>query len=334
MESEGRTSSIDECSQKLLKKEDSRSQTQHLNNLDRVNHHNNEFTNATKIFVGGLPADLTKDEFKAYFEKFGSIEDVVVMSDKETNKPRRFGFVTFDSPDTANSVLKNRFYELKNKRVEVKKALSKERMTRKFGSYYDTYNNAMYNGTTFPYATTTSYGVYYYGMNSYGYGAYSGIGCEVLPYFYYPYPNPSYYDTTCSYQNPYYYADTYSYMSPYSYHGNNPKHSYKYRNRSTTTPVVIKKKSHVKNGDGDHDVRKNTKVSSEVNDEESSVTRDALENGDDGDHAETSDSLSVCCNGEGDGGCAEGIQALSLYSDGLGEQMGADGESSSCTFNS
>ncbi|TYG40461.1 hypothetical protein ES288_D12G094900v1 [Gossypium darwinii] len=34
-----------------------------------------------KIFVGGLPRSITNEEFKGYFEKFGSVVDAVVIHD-------------------------------------------------------------------------------------------------------------------------------------------------------------------------------------------------------------------------------------------------------------
>ena len=44
-----------------------------------------------KIFVGGLPQSLKEDEFKGFFEKYGKIEDSVIMVDKDTNKSRGSG---------------------------------------------------------------------------------------------------------------------------------------------------------------------------------------------------------------------------------------------------
>ncbi|XP_024974907.1 heterogeneous nuclear ribonucleoprotein 1-like [Cynara cardunculus var. scolymus] len=240
------------------------------------------------------------------------MEDVVVMCDKETSRPRGFGFVTFESPETAEKVLKNRFYELKNKRVEVKKAVSKERMSRNFGNYYDTYN-AVYNGTTFPFTASSSYGnfggYYNYGMNGYGFGA--SYGCEGLSYIYYPYQsfNPSYYAN--NYQNLCYYADTYSYQSPY-YYGNTPyssKRTHKYRNR---TPNVLK------DGDDDSNIVIKNAANLVQKLEDLHLGSDGQANGDgdgDGDHTEISEEgLSLDCNGCGDGGgCAVVIdQDLSL----------------------
>jgi RNA recognition motif-containing protein len=58
-----------------------------------------------KLFVGGLPADVTEDEFRVFFEQFGEIVDSVVMFDRETHRSRGFGFVTFESADVANMLL-------------------------------------------------------------------------------------------------------------------------------------------------------------------------------------------------------------------------------------
>ncbi|XP_022136959.1 RNA-binding protein 1-like [Momordica charantia] len=88
---------------------------------------NNDQSRGKKIFVGGLPSDLTENEFKSYFEKFGQITDVVVMQDSVTNRPRGFGFITFDSVESVNYVLQNNFHELNGRRVEVKRAVPKNR---------------------------------------------------------------------------------------------------------------------------------------------------------------------------------------------------------------
>ncbi|CAN0922021.1 RNA-binding protein 1 [Linum grandiflorum] len=79
-----------------------------------------------KIFVGGLSAGLTQVQFKHYFERFGKIVDVVVMQDSSTNRPRGFGFVTFDAEDSVEKVMLNPFHELNGKQVEVKRAVPKD----------------------------------------------------------------------------------------------------------------------------------------------------------------------------------------------------------------
>lgn len=79
-----------------------------------------------KIFVGGLASTVTESEFKKYFDQFGFITDVVVMYDHNTQRPRGFGFITFDSEDAVDRVLLRTFHELNGKMVEVKRAVPKE----------------------------------------------------------------------------------------------------------------------------------------------------------------------------------------------------------------
>ncbi|CAH2044830.1 unnamed protein product [Thlaspi arvense] len=79
-----------------------------------------------KIFVGGLPSSITESEFKMYFEEFGTTTDVVVMYDHNTQRPRGFGFVTYDSEEAVEKVLLKTFHELHGKMVEVKRAVPKE----------------------------------------------------------------------------------------------------------------------------------------------------------------------------------------------------------------
>lgn len=79
-----------------------------------------------KIFVGGLASTVTESDFKKYFDQFGAITDVVVMYDHNTQRPRGFGFITYDSEDAVDKVLYKTFHELNGKMVEVKRAVPKE----------------------------------------------------------------------------------------------------------------------------------------------------------------------------------------------------------------
>ena len=58
-----------------------------------------------KVFVHGLPPDVTSDELRAYFERFGPVRQAAVPLD-EYGVPRDFGFVTFEGPASARP---NRF---------------------------------------------------------------------------------------------------------------------------------------------------------------------------------------------------------------------------------
>lgn len=58
-----------------------------------------------KLFVGGLPTDITDPEFRYFFSQFGELHESVVMFDRETRRSRGFGFVTYVNPDVSQSLL-------------------------------------------------------------------------------------------------------------------------------------------------------------------------------------------------------------------------------------
>lgn len=100
---------------------------QHILNRSNTSIHGSSGPGRTKkIFVGGLPSTITESDFKKYFDQFGNVIDVVVMYDHNTQRPRGFGFITYDSEDAVEKVLLNTFHELNGKMVEVKRAVPKE----------------------------------------------------------------------------------------------------------------------------------------------------------------------------------------------------------------
>ena len=54
-----------------------------------------------KVFVGGIPFGVDSHNIREDFGRFGEIEDVYLPIDKQTNKLRGFGFVTFKDPRDA-----------------------------------------------------------------------------------------------------------------------------------------------------------------------------------------------------------------------------------------
>ncbi|XP_038076150.1 RNA-binding protein Musashi homolog 2-like isoform X2 [Patiria miniata] len=58
-----------------------------------------------KLFIGAVSSQVSKEEFQAFFEKFGEVSDIVLMIDKDTNRNRGFGFVTFKDPSCATKIL-------------------------------------------------------------------------------------------------------------------------------------------------------------------------------------------------------------------------------------
>lgn len=79
-----------------------------------------------KVFVGGLPNDITEDKFKEFFEQFGEVEDLIVMLDRDTGRPRGFGFITFVDDESTEKLLANSDCNYINgKWIDCKKAVPK-----------------------------------------------------------------------------------------------------------------------------------------------------------------------------------------------------------------
>lgn len=64
-------------------------------------------TTFTKIFVGGLPYHTTDETLRAFFLKFGDIEEAVVINDRSTGKSRGYGFVTMVRKEDADEAVKD-----------------------------------------------------------------------------------------------------------------------------------------------------------------------------------------------------------------------------------
>ena len=60
-----------------------------------------------RIFVGGLPYEITEDDFFEHFSKFGKVEESSIMIEKLTGKSRGFGFITYEEYDSVEQVLDN-----------------------------------------------------------------------------------------------------------------------------------------------------------------------------------------------------------------------------------
>jgi RNA recognition motif-containing protein len=55
----------------------------------------------SKVFVGNLSFDTTKEELEALFAPIGEISDVFLPLDRDSGRPRGFAFVTFATPESA-----------------------------------------------------------------------------------------------------------------------------------------------------------------------------------------------------------------------------------------
>ena len=51
---------------------------------------------AKKLYVGNLPFSSTEDEVRELFQQHGEVHSVALITDRDTGRPRGFGFVEMD----------------------------------------------------------------------------------------------------------------------------------------------------------------------------------------------------------------------------------------------
>ncbi|MBU0691290.1 RNA-binding protein [bacterium] len=57
-----------------------------------------------KLYVGNLPFTATEDEIRTLFGEYGEVDTVELLTDRETGRPRGFGFVQMDDDGAVKAI--------------------------------------------------------------------------------------------------------------------------------------------------------------------------------------------------------------------------------------
>ena len=60
---------------------------------------------SNKLFVGNLSFNTTENDLNDAFAAFGTVTETNLMVDRETGRPRGFGFITMSSADEAQKAI-------------------------------------------------------------------------------------------------------------------------------------------------------------------------------------------------------------------------------------
>ena len=80
----------------------------------------------TKLYVGNLSYDVTEDQLRQLFSQAGEIKEIAMIVDRDTRRPKGFGFVEMTTQAEAEKAMQMfNDHELSGRRLQVNLARPK-----------------------------------------------------------------------------------------------------------------------------------------------------------------------------------------------------------------
>lgn len=81
---------------------------------------------ATSIYVGNLSYDSTEQGIRQLFEQYGEVLSVKMIEDRDTGRPRGFGFVEMDASGASSAIQALNGADLDGRTLKVNEAKPRE----------------------------------------------------------------------------------------------------------------------------------------------------------------------------------------------------------------
>jgi RNA recognition motif-containing protein len=81
----------------------------------------------TKLYVGNLPFTATENSVQTLFASHGSVEKVSLINDRETGRPRGFGFVEMSNADASRAMQALNGTQFEGRMLKVNEAQDRDR---------------------------------------------------------------------------------------------------------------------------------------------------------------------------------------------------------------
>ncbi len=79
-----------------------------------------------KLYVGNLNFKTTQESLEALFSNYGEVQEVALVTDRETGRPRGFAFVTMDDDGATKAVEALNGNEFEGRSLNVNEARPRE----------------------------------------------------------------------------------------------------------------------------------------------------------------------------------------------------------------
>ena len=81
----------------------------------------------TKLYVGNLPFTATEDGVRALFATHGPVDKVALINDRDTGRPRGFGFVEMSDSDASRAMQALNGADFEGRSLKISEAQDRER---------------------------------------------------------------------------------------------------------------------------------------------------------------------------------------------------------------
>lgn len=76
-----------------------------------------------KLFVGNIEWGATEEDLTAAFAQYGTVEEAIIVKDKQTGRSKGFGFVTMSTEEEAKEAMENlEGFEINGRPIAVNEA--------------------------------------------------------------------------------------------------------------------------------------------------------------------------------------------------------------------